>query len=164
VRLQVVFDPYDEYSSRYHEDRVRKILLNPVHWLVFNARDHASKNIEEEREVFGTVKLEQLFENPMTSNFLSFNEKKESDLGSIINSSGFNPPSISRKLLGDLYYLHLRTPEETDFHITANSEGFLVNQSNQGNFNPNCNPKYPACLSLLDLILQISPKFKARFQ
>jgi protein TIF31 len=95
---------------------------------------------------------------------LNFNEKKESDFGNVIASSGFNPPPLYRKLLGDLYYIHVRTLEETDFHITAIAEGFLVNQSSQGNFNPNAHSKYSVCLSLLDLLFQISPKFKAKFQ
>ena len=91
-------------------------------------------------------------------------EKKESDLGTIINPSGFNPPPLNRKLLGDLYYLHIKTPEDADFHVTATVEGFFVNQSSQGNFNPNSNHKYSVCLSLLDLLFQVSQKFKLKFQ
>lgn len=48
--------------------------------------------------------------------------------------------------------------------MTATAEGFLVNQSSQGNFNPNPHPKYSVCLSLLDLLFQVSPKFKFKFQ
>lgn len=88
----------------------------------------------------------------------------ENDFSNIINPSGFNPPSAQRKFLGDLYYLQLKSLEETDFHITANSYGFYVNQSTQGNFNPHPNPKFSSCISLLDLLFQISPKFKTKFQ
>ena len=82
----------------------------------------------------------------------------------MIGFSGFNPPPLHRKLQGDLYYIHVRTLEEVDFHITATAEGFMVNQSSQGNFNANTQSKYPVCLSLLDLLFQLSPKFKAKFQ
>jgi len=78
--------------------------------------------------------------------------------------SGFNPPPYYRKLQGDLYYLQLHTLEEVDFHVTASSEGFFVNQSTQNCFNPNQNTKYFICISLIDLIAQLSPKFKTRFQ
>jgi protein TIF31 len=81
----------------------------------------------------------------------------------MIHTSGFNPPPYNRKLAGDLFYLQIRTLEETDIHVTASSEGFFVNQSNQGNFNPNSNLKYPLSLSLLDLLMNVSPKFKLKF-
>jgi protein TIF31 len=81
-----------------------------------------------------------------------------------VNSSGFVPPSTSRKLLGDLYYLQIRTLEDTDLHITASSEGFFVNQSTQNNFNPNPHTKFSSSISLLDLLMQVSPKFKTKFQ
>ena len=39
----------------------------------------------------------------------------------MIHASGFNPPPNYRKLAGDLYYLQIRTLEETDLHVTASS-------------------------------------------
>ncbi len=101
--------------------KVKKILSNPAQWMSVISRDYASKMMEEDKEAFPVLKLDDLFQDPFSSVFLNFNEKKESEFSSIINSSGFNPPSNSRKLLGDLYYLQIKTLEEVDFHVTANS-------------------------------------------
>lgn len=109
VRLLVVFDPYDEYSSRYHELKVKKIIANPSQWLALN-REFSSKVPEETSESLPALKLDELFDDPFSSILLPFNQKKESDFSNIIHSSGFNPPSYSRKLLGDLYYLLIKTP------------------------------------------------------
>ena len=104
-----------------------------------------------------------MFEEPFSSELLENQVKKDHEFGNLINSSGFNPPPYHRKSMGDLYYLHVKTLEEIDLHLTANYHGFYVNQSTQGNFNPNPHPKYVSCFSLLDLLLQISPKFKLKF-
>jgi len=82
----------------------------------------------------------------------------------MINSSGFNPVPNNRRYQGDLYYINVKTIEEVDMHITASVDGFFVNLSHQNNFNPNPNPKYSINISLLDLLMQISPKFKSKFQ
>jgi hypothetical protein len=58
-----------------------------------------------------------------------------------------------------------KSPEEIDYHITANSEGFFVNQSSSSHFNPNISFKFQTVSSsLLDLLIKISPKFKEIYQ
>ena len=163
TQLNVVFDPYDYYSSKHHENKVKEILANPIHWAIVNSRESNWKNIEEESD-FPAIQLDSLFDSPFTSELMNTQQRKECEFAGLINISGFNPVPTYRKHQGDFYYIHVRTFEEVDFHITANPEGFFANLSTQGNFNPNPNPKYTPCVSLLDLLNQISPKFKARFQ
>lgn len=144
--------------------KVREILQDPVRWAVVNSKEIGFNLLEDETDNFPVYQIDRLFDSPFASPFLLSRERKESEFGSMLNVSGFNPPPYYRKMQGDLYYLHVRTLEETDFHITANSEGFFVNQSSQGSFNPNPNPKFSLCISLIDLLGQLSPKFKMRFQ
>lgn len=82
----------------------------------------------------------------------------------MVHLSGFNPVPSDRRFQGDLYYIHVKTIEETDIHITASVDGFYVNLSHQNHFNPNPNSKYSSHISFLDLLQQISPKFKCQFQ
>lgn len=67
--------------------------------------------------------------------------------------------------MGDHYYLYFKSPDEQDFHITAHSEGFFLNQSTNTHFNPNPSTKHSKVfISLLDLLYTISPKFKELFR
>nr|CCA14802.1 eukaryotic translation initiation factor 3 subunit p [Albugo laibachii Nc14] len=51
--------------------------------------------------------------------------------------SGFNPPPASRKLTGDLLYLEIQVEgEESVLHVTSHVDGFFINRSSQGHFNP----------------------------
>lgn len=81
----------------------------------------------------------------------------------VLTTSGWNPPPGFRKMHGDLMYLYVVTLEDKQFHITACTKGFFVNQSSGEEFNPR--PAYPSHIahSLMDLLAQISPSFKRNF-
>jgi protein TIF31 len=82
-----------------------------------------------------------------------------------LNFSGYNPPPNYRRLNGDFYYLHLRTLETVDFHITANAKGFYINNSNLNYFDPDPHPSHKGIYSnFLNLLKYISPKFKKVFE
>lgn len=90
-------------------------------------------------------------------------EVKESIV--FLNLSGYNPPPSYRKLTGDFYYLHLRTLESIDYHITANAKGFYINNSNMNYFDPEPHALHKGIYSnILNLIKNISPKFKKLFE
>lgn len=79
--------------------------------------------------------------------------------------SGYNPPPSYRRLCGDFYYLHVRTYESVDYHITANPKGFYVNNSNVNFFDPQPHPQYGRVYSsLFDLLNDLSVKFKRIFE
>jgi outer membrane receptor for ferric coprogen and ferric-rhodotorulic acid len=120
TQLNVIFDSYDYYSSKHHEAKVKEILANPIQWAIVNSRDSNWKNMEEEQE-FATFQLDQIFENPFSSELAISHQKKESDFSGIINISGFNPVAAYRKHQGDYYYIHVKTLEETDLHVTASA-------------------------------------------
>ena len=78
-----------------------------------------------------------------------------------ISLSGFNPPPVSEQLNGDLFYIHVKTLEPVDIHITASPYGFYVNQSKISYFNPNHSTVHKKTYaSLLDLLKSVSENFK----
>ncbi|KAL9645516.1 hypothetical protein ABK040_000581 [Willaertia magna] len=81
-----------------------------------------------------------------------------------ITFSSFNPPSPSRKLKGDLFYLQIETLEGNTYHVTANGNGFYVNGTKLlSKFNPLPANKPHKNQTLLGLICEISPIFKSNF-
>lgn len=81
-----------------------------------------------------------------------------------IRLSGFHPPPRSRRLMGDLAYLEVTPPGETEsIYITAVPSGFYVNRSSvlgvEVKFDPS--PAAKPCFSheLLDCLLQASDSF-----
>lgn len=82
-----------------------------------------------------------------------------------LNMSGYNPPPSYRRLCGDFFYLHVRTLESVDYHITANPKGYYVNNSNVNFFDPQPHLQYGRVYSsLFDLLNDLSPKFKRCFE
>lgn len=66
--------------------------------------------------------------------------------------------------MGDFFYLHLRTLESIDYHITANPRGYYINNSNTNFFDPNPHTQYGRVFSsLFDLLCDISPRFRKVF-
>lgn len=47
THLAVVFDPYDYFSSKHHEEKIKQILNNPIQWAIVNSRDTSWKHPEE---------------------------------------------------------------------------------------------------------------------
>ncbi|VEU21175.1 DEKNAAC102080 [Brettanomyces naardenensis] len=81
--------------------------------------------------------------------------------------SSWTPASQSRKLKGDLFYVHLQTLEGETFHITAHVSGFFVNQCSGNRFDgrPRTLPKkISRAHSLISLINALSPKFSEQLQ
>lgn len=80
-----------------------------------------------------------------------------------LSFSGWNPPPGNRALQGDLLYLEIITHEGVQVHVTANQEGFFVNQSTSTHFNPErAQPDYKS-LTLVELLKKLSPLFKNKF-
>ena len=77
--------------------------------------------------------------------------------------SGFNPPPAQAQFAGDYFYLHLKTLENTDIHITACASGFYVNQSKINAYNPAIQNGKATYASLLDLLAASSEKASAAF-
>ena len=87
-----------------------------------------------------------------------------------VTFSGFNPPPVQRKLLGDLVYLDVTLPgDEGVVHVTAIPSGFYVNRSKtevgghmkEHFFDPK--PAADPCFShtLLDCLLLKSNSFRS---
>ncbi|CAD5126191.1 DgyrCDS14362 [Dimorphilus gyrociliatus] len=74
--------------------------------------------------------------------------------------SGWNPPPISRKNKGDLFYLSIETLEDRKTQITCCTRGFYINQSTDTEFNPA--PETPSLMSnnLIETLSFLSPGFK----
>jgi protein TIF31 len=86
-----------------------------------------------------------------------------------IRFSGFHPPPQFRRLMGDLAYLDVTPPGETEaIHITAIPTGFYVNRSTSknGNYKFGPSPSAHPCFSheLLDCLLQCSESFLAAWK
>jgi protein TIF31 len=86
-----------------------------------------------------------------------------------IRFSGFHPPPQNRRLMGDLAYLEVTPPGETEtIHLTAIPTGFYVNRSTSagGNYNFDPSPAAKPCFSheLLDCLLQRSETFLAAWK
>lgn len=80
-----------------------------------------------------------------------------------LSFSGWNPPPGNRALQGDLLYLEIITHEGVQLHVTANQEGFFVNQSTSTHFNPErAEPNYKS-LTLVELLKKVSPLFKNKY-
>lgn len=73
--------------------------------------------------------------------------------------SGFNPPPHQAQFAGDFFYIHLKTLENVDLHITACANGFYVNQSKINCYNPAIQNGKQTYISLLDLLIASSEKF-----
>ncbi|EFC43515.1 hypothetical protein NAEGRDRAFT_80039 [Naegleria gruberi] len=80
-----------------------------------------------------------------------------------ITFSAWNPVPEHRKIKGDLFYLQIETLENAIFHITATPSGFYVNATKGIKFNPLPSSKPHKNQTLLGLICDISPLFRATF-
>lgn len=100
-------------------------------------------------------------ERPLLPLHPNFAELKAPQCVKILTYDGWNPPPGQRKLHGDLLYLFIVTLEDKEFHATASSRGFYVNQSTKEEFNPRAATAFKALHhSLVDLLAMISPGFK----
>jgi protein TIF31 len=82
-----------------------------------------------------------------------------------LSLSGFNPPPVSERLNGDLFYIYARTLEDQDLHITSSPSGFYINQSKVSSFNPHKSSIYKQTYTnLIDLFKSVSEKFKVNLE
>eukprot|EP00941_MAST-03F_sp_MAST-3F-sp1_P006007 g6007.t1 len=94
----------------------------------------------------------------------------DSDCIKAIRFSGWNPPPMPRRLVGDLFYLEIHTLENKVLHVTATASGFFLNQSSIGKnmkkftFNPLPSDPFTHCTTLMDLLLKTSPLFCKHYQ
>ena len=82
-----------------------------------------------------------------------------------IRFSGFHPPPMARKIIGDLAYLEVNCPGEKDpIHITAVPTGFYVSRSSSTNgdykFDPSPAAKHCFSHELLDCLIMASASFR----
>lgn len=80
-----------------------------------------------------------------------------------VSFSGWNPPPGNRALQGDLSYLEITTAEGLQAHVTANQEGFYLNQSTSSVFNPERAETHYKSLTLVELLRKISPSFQSKW-
>ncbi|KAL0586492.1 hypothetical protein ABG067_003879 [Albugo candida] len=80
--------------------------------------------------------------------------------------SGFNPPPASRKLIGDLLYLEIQVEgEESVLHVTCHVDGFFINRSSQGHFDPRLHKVHDhRDHLLLNVLRQASSVFETSYQ
>ena len=73
-----------------------------------------------------------------------------------LRHSGYHPPPVHRRHLGDLAYIECTLPGGSSVHVTAFHRGFYINRSTSSTFNPS--PAKDPCYShtLLDCLLQHS--------
>lgn len=78
-----------------------------------------------------------------------------------ISPSKFNPPSLSKKTAGDLFYLNVTTLEGESLEITCSCSGFYLNDSN---FSPSIEKDSDIHSTLISLLSATSPLFKKNFE
>ncbi len=84
-----------------------------------------------------------------------------------IQFSGFNPVPPYRRLVGDLFYLTVKTIDTGDHGITCSVNGFYKNDSIEKQvFSPGPSTKHSACFSytLVGCLYQLSSQFGANLE
>jgi protein TIF31 len=77
-------------------------------------------------------------------------------------SASFNPVPPYRRLVGDLFYLVVKTLEGSEFGITSSVNGFYRNDNTEkGAFSPGPSQTKAPCMSytLVGCLYQLSPSF-----
>lgn len=158
--MRVVEDPYDERSARSHLKRLREIFtLEP-----------ASRRTESP-SVFSAITNGVLvpsggvpddFQPAKLQNFLASIPPNRKGVKQL-SYSGWNPSRGNRRLQGDLFYLDVETLEGESVVVTAWTHGFFVNSTKGTTFNPAPSANPCRAHSLVDLLRELSPKFKETF-
>eukprot|EP00980_Cylindrotheca_fusiformis_P030061 scaffold24294_cov186-Cylindrotheca_fusiformis.AAC.4 len=144
-----------EESKLYLEDSSKLSVLNQEN----GSRKKKGKKGKGTTQNQGT---EPLIEHVVRDIIPELNQlEEETRVKCSIQMSGFHPPPRSRRLLGDLAYLEVKLPDETNpIFVTAIPSGFYVNRSKlegaEVKFDPT--PSLQPCFSheLLDCLLQAS--------
>lgn len=129
--------------------------------ILLGKSDFLQNMINKQEMISVEVGLEDIIENNIQKLAKLTFLKSESQSSRFFNSlcySRFNPASSWMVLQEDFFYLDLITKEGKYYCISANKKGFFTNDSTETNFNQKTNS--PHYLSLIDLMMSISPGFK----
>jgi len=191
AQIDIVIDPFDERSARYHLKKVQEFIQNPkAHQNIFGG---ALKAIKESQAAAQEGKEPEA--KPQTAQDDKTKEETESQekaltlneaIGASLNTlpkispenlgnneefkfvqhlifSGFNPPHPHRKLRGDFFYLNFKTLEGPEQQVTACQRGFFLNNSTNKVYDPT--PQNDnVFLNLLDLLCSTSPQCRQNLE
>lgn len=162
LTIFMILDDYDVKTARLHVKKLREFIANPP---TIRGSDVSSNRIDDsvkeamnkelhEEKLKVIFDLEKLSKSPHLKDFYQEilmrtgavhveNIQNASILSNMMKSmifSGYNPPSSSRQLVGDLFYLDIVLLDGI-YHITCNNKGFYVNNSSNDSFDPKPKPK-----------------------
>jgi protein TIF31 len=148
---------YNEHEIRVHLCRFREIMTF----------------FESPSQMHGYEASKTLFPEIKESDVLSFDKIEDRTISNLyplkktdlcsnlilksIEMSGWNPPSFSQKMMGDLLYLKIETLEGQVCQVTASTKGFYLNNSTDSAFAPGKTGQI--FNTLPGLLSGISPKF-----
>lgn len=172
--VTLVEDPYDEYSSRQHVRYVQQLLRFYSENYPFNDSSPPTviNDLSTEQYEFEGLRVDPDNKNrdiPLLNQFFpkfkkqNSGEPKSQKYLQSLNYSGWNPAPKNRRLQGDFFYLDVITIENENLTITACPDGFYVNQSKPGKFNPAPSSKSHQSTTLIGCLSSASSIFKKRF-
>ncbi|KAH7371643.1 clustered mitochondria-domain-containing protein [Pyrenochaeta sp. MPI-SDFR-AT-0127] len=176
--LTLVEDPYTEKEARLHVIRVRELIG------AAGDRTDALHGIMAGLSLHDTVGLDPAGkptdDGPEPSPLADYDFKAPGAVARLlpppqdpapktiksIAVSPWNPPPYHLRSKGHLLYLVATTNENEQHHITSHVSGFYVNKSSNASFDPlpRQAPKARHAHSLLTLLEELSPSFRASFQ
>ncbi|CAD8136560.1 unnamed protein product [Paramecium pentaurelia] len=157
-KLQVLLDEFNERTARFHLRRVQEIIANLSHYQYLCKGKNQNEDSLSLKEI-GDLQLNDILQPAIKPNLLLNDDNKAIKQNvQQLGLSSFNPPPLSRKLKGDLFYIVLKTIESVELIITASNLGFYVNSSQGRTFEPT--QKSDCYYNLIDLIVDQSPSFK----
>ena len=154
--IDLVPKMYNEHEIRVHLCRFREIMT-------FFKTQIQMHGYEPSQTIFPEIKEADslTFEKVCKAKVVDLYSLKENGLKPILKSiemSGWNPPSFSQKMKGDLLYLKIQTLEGQNFQITASTEGFYLNDCTDEKFSPQ--KSGGVSHTLPGLLSKISPSFE----
>ncbi|KAI8971247.1 clustered mitochondria-domain-containing protein [Pilobolus umbonatus] len=188
--LELVEDKYTERDVRLHINRLRDLLagpykpnpntvgIDPAISLLTAITGDVDEDIIEDAD----KKMDELFsDEPIPEHaYTNVDINERSKLSQLypqsfqriapeciksLALSGWNPVPHRQKLKGDLMYLAVTILEGEILHITANAQGFFVNNSSNNKFDPSPSAtKRASAHSLITLLQKVSPLFATNFQ
>lgn len=176
--LTLVEDPYTEKDARLHVIRVRELIgaagdrTDALHGIMAGLSLHDTIGLDQA----GKPKEDGPEQSPLADydfkssgavkNLLPPAQEAAPKTIKSIAVSPWNPPPYHLRSKGHLLYLVVTTNENEQHHITSHVSGFYVNKSSNASFDPSPRqaPKAKQAHSLLTLLEELSPSFRASFQ
>ena len=177
VELKMVLESYDAVRIRHHIKHTREIIMNPP--LKRGSKGPESEEDRTESAPQGADSIGSAWKQLNSSSSLgsyfqetlfgyatnweeSVQQSKAAKCLKGIHYSGWNPAPPQRRMLGEIAYIEVDTAAEGAFFLTATQEGFFVNRSTKGQFDPRPVPDN-ACFSheLLSTILCASASIRS---